>query len=333
MRNRNFKWGIIGCGNIVEKFIKSLQQLPDTELMAVASKSAERASLFAKKFNVPLWYNNYGELVRNPDIDAVYVATTHNYHFENSKLCLEHGKPVLCEKPFTVNAQETAKLIELSRKNGVFLMEAFWTRFLPSTRKLVELLDQGVLGDVRLVKADFCYDWPFDPESRVYNPALAGGALLDVGVYPINFAQMIFHSDPVEIQSVASISKTGIDEQSAYLFRYKDGEMAVMHAAVNTETRHDAWIHGTKGYIHLPRFYVADKFHVTLWQDTGKTYKIPFKATGYGYEAMEVMNCIAKGKPESEIMPLDESLKIMKIMDSMRHKWGMKYPADSMIIS
>jgi predicted dehydrogenase len=325
-----FNWGIIGCGHIAEKFAESLQILPNANLKGVASKSEKRAKQFADNFKVPYAFDSYDNLVHRNDIDVVYIATTHNFHFENAKLCLNNGKAVLCEKPLTVNAEETGKLIEMSRKNNIFLMEAFWTRFLPSTKKLMTLLADKIIGEVRMIKADFGYNFPFEPESRVFNPALAGGALLDVGIYPINFAQMIYRSEPEEVCSTASMSTTGIDEQSAYLLKYKNGEMALLHSAVNVETRHDAWIYGTDGYIHVPKFYCADRVYVAA-ASSGKTETIllPYESTGYGYEALEVMKCISDGRIESEIMPHVESLKIMKLMDRMRKSWGMKYPGET----
>ncbi len=328
MKNNKFRWGIIGCGKIAEKFTESLAVIPEAELYGVASKSAFRAKRLAEKFGVPHYYTSYHDLVASDKVDAIYIATTHNFHYENAMLCIDAGKAVLCEKPLTVNAVEAGKLIHAAREKNIFLMEAFWTRFLPSTSKLMSILKRGTIGDVRLIKADFGYDFPFDPKSRVYDPGLAGGALLDVGIYPINFAQMIYRSDPAEIQSLASIGSSGIDEQSTYSFKYANGAMALLHAAVNLETRHDAWIYGTRGYIHVPRFYCASRLHMSLNTGRVKTYESPFLSTGYSYEAEEVIRCMAQERIESEIMPLDESLKIMKMMDDMRKKWKMQYPND-----
>jgi dihydrodiol dehydrogenase / D-xylose 1-dehydrogenase (NADP) len=318
MKNGKFCWGIIGCGKIARKFATSLSVLPQAELLGVASKSRERAESLAGEFHADYWFDNYLDLVSLPELDAVYVATTHNYHYENSMLCLAHGKGVLCEKPLTVTAREAENLIAFARSKNLFLM---------STKKLIELIDQKVIGDVKLVKADFGYNFPFDAKSRVYDPALAGGALLDVGIYPINLAQQIFRSNPVDIQSSVILSPTLIDEQSCYIFKYGMSGMALLYAAVNVETKHDAWIYGTEGIIHMPRFYAATKLHISKGRES-ETLEIPFISTGYSYEAGEVMQCMGSGKTESEIMPLDESLRILKIMDGMREKWGLSYPAD-----
>ena len=192
MRKKTFKWGIIGCGQIAGKFAESLKVISDAILYAAASRSGEKARSFCKKYHVRKWYDSYEKLAEDPEIDAIYIATPHNLHLENSTLCIQNRKAVLCEKPLTVNEREAKKLIKNAREAKVFLMEAFWTRFLPSTVKLNQLLEDGLIGEVKLLQADFGYYMPFDGNHRSYNPDLAGGALLDVGIYPINFAQMIF---------------------------------------------------------------------------------------------------------------------------------------------
>jgi len=329
MHKRKFCWGIIGCGKIADQFAQSLSVIPNAKLYGVASKSADKARKFARKFDVPYRFNTYEELVNLAEIDAIYIATTHNYHYENSMLCIKYGKGVLCEKPLTVSSKEAENLISFARTKKVFLMEAFWTRFLPSTNKLMDILNQKLIGEVKMIKADFGYDFPFDPESRVYNPFLAGGALLDVGIYPINLAQLIFKNDPVETSSSAILSSTGIDEQSAYIFKYPNRGMAILYAAVNVETRHDAWIYGTEGLIHMPKFYCASRLHIIKHTGEKKTIDLPFKSTGYSYEVEEVMKCMKSGKLESDIMPLNESFKIIQKMDELRHSWGLRYPGEN----
>ncbi len=328
MSTKSFKWGIMGCGNIAGKFATSLQTVSGAVLHAVASRSKNKAIEFGHKYNAIKAYGHYEMLVQDPEVDAIYIATPHNLHLENALMCLDHKKAVLCEKPLTVNAGETEKLIEASRKQETFLMEAFWTRFLPSTIKLNQLLDEGIIGTCRLVQADFGYNMPFDANHRSYNPDLAGGALLDVGIYPINFAQMIFREIPLEINSAIIPSITGVDEQSAYIFKYPSGSLAVMNSAVNVETQHNAWIYGSEGYIHMPDFFHATKIHIQGKDGNSDTLSVPFESTGYGYEAIEVMNCINSGKIESKIMPLSETLEIMQLMDTIRDQWGLKYPGE-----
>jgi predicted dehydrogenase len=328
MSAKYFKWGIMGCGNIAGKFATSLQTISGALLHAVASRSAEKAGEFGRKYNAVKSYGNYKMLVQDPEVDAIYIATPHNLHLDNAMMCLDHKKAVLCEKPLTVNANEAKKLIEEARKKGTFLMEAFWTRFLPSTVKLNQLLNEGIIGTCRLVQADFGYNMPFDASHRSYNPDLAGGALLDVGIYPINFAQMIFREIPLEISSAIIPSVTGVDEQSAYIFKYPSGSLAVMNSAVNVETQHNAWIYGSEGYIHMPDFFHATKIHIQRKDGRSDTLSVPFESTGYSYEAIEVMNCVNSGKTESVIMPLSESLEIMQLMDTIRGQWRLRYPGE-----
>jgi len=328
MGTKSFKWGIMGCGNIAGQFATSLQTVSGAQLHAVASRSAEKAIEFGRNFNALESYGSYEKLVKDPEVDAIYIATPHNLHLENAMMCLDYKKAVLCEKPLTVNADEAQRMIAEARKNETFLMEAFWTRFLPSTIKLNQLLNDGVIGTCRLVQADFGYDMPFDASHRSYNPDLAGGALLDVGIYPINFAQMIFREIPLDISSAIVPSVTGVDEQSAYIFKYPSGSLAVLNSAVNVKTQHNAWIYGSDGYIHMPDFFHATKIHIQGKDGISETISVPFESTGYGYEAIEVMNCIYSGKTESRIMPLSESLEIMQLMDTIRGQWGLKYPGE-----
>jgi len=328
MSTKIFKWGVMGCGNIAGQFATSLQTVSGAILYAVASRSAEKAFNFGEKHKALKTYDSYEMLVKDPEVDAIYIATPHNLHLENAMMCLNYKKAILCEKPLTVNANEAKRLIEEAKKQETFLMEAFWTRFLPSTLKLNQLIEEGIIGNCKLVQADFGYNMPFDPSHRSYNPELAGGALLDVGIYPINFAQMIFQQDPQEIRSVIIPSSTGVDEQSAYIFKYPSGSLAVMNAAVNVETQHNAWIYGSEGYIHMPDFFHATKIHVQRKDGVTDTISVPFESTGYGYEAIEVMNCINSGKTESRIMTLSESLKIMQLMDTIRDQWELKYPGE-----
>jgi len=328
MGTKKIYWGILGCGQIAGKFAQSIQGVSDAILYAVASRSEEKARLFGQQHKAVQYYGSYEEMINDKEVDAVYVATPHNMHFDHAMMSIMAGKAVLCEKPLTVNASETKALIDAARREKTFLMEAFWTRFLPSTRKLLELIDSGIIGECRLLQADFGYNLPFDAEHRSYNPDLAGGALLDVGIYPINLAQMIFRDDPLEISTSHIPAPTGVDAQSAYIFTYPSGSLAVMNAAVNVDTQHNAWIYGSKGFIHMPDFFHATMLHVHPEGKKPETLSIPFESTGYGYEAIELMNCLRAGIMESQVMPLSESLKIMQIMDRIRDQWGLKYPGE-----
>jgi dihydrodiol dehydrogenase / D-xylose 1-dehydrogenase (NADP) len=325
--NKVIKWGILGLGGIAHSFVKGLKSLPDAKIAAVGSRSKDRAEAFAKEYDIPKAYGSYQELANDPDVDIIYVATLHPDHRECTLLCLKAGKAVICEKPFTVNAKETEELIRVAREQKVFLAEAMWTRHLPMNAKIRELIASGIIGEVKMVEADFGFRCGWNPESRILNPQLGGGALLDVGVYTISYASMIFGGiEPTRIVSMSNIGETGVDEECSAVLGYEGGKMAVVTAAVRTTTPHEAWILGTKGRIHVPHFWHADS--ATLYSDDNKEERIelPYESTGYNYEAADAMRCLREGKLESDIMPLDESLRIMKTMDAIRAQWGLKYP-------
>ena len=322
------KWGILGCGRIAHEFAVGLKTLPDAKLEAVASRTEGKAERLAKIFRVKNIYNNYIELVNNPAVNVIYIATTHNFHYKNALLCLNHGKALLCEKPITLNAIQAEEVINTARKNKLFLMEAMWTRFLPCIVKLNELLDNGILGEIRHIRADFGIRRKIDLKGRLFNPDLGGGSLLDLGVYPISFARMIYKRSPSKIKSHAYIGETKVDEKSCYFFEYENGQTAMLSSSNRLIMPHDAFIFGTKGYLEIPNFFHPSKMILKLEGKRKKTIKIPFKSTGYNYEAMEVMYCLNAGKLESKIMPLDETLEIMKTMDILRSQWGFKYPGE-----
>jgi dihydrodiol dehydrogenase / D-xylose 1-dehydrogenase (NADP) len=326
--NKTIKWGILGCGKIASKFAEGLKAIPEAELEAVASKTPGKARSFGKKFDVKNIYDNYSDLVNNPSVDVVYIATTHNFHFQNASLCLSNSKPVLCEKPITLNAKQAEELINLAREKKIFLMEAMWTRFLPCILELNELINQGIVGEIQHVTADFGINREFDPKVRAFNPELGGGALLDLGIYTINFARMIYKEPPLKMQSSAFIGTTKIDEKSCYLFEYKNGQTAMLSSSYRLHMTDKAFIFGSKGYLEIPDFYHPIKIILSLEEKPKKTFRLPYKSTGYNYEAKEVMKCLISGQIESKIMPLDETLEIMKTMDILRSQWNFKYPEE-----
>jgi len=322
-----FRWGILGCGSIAKKFATGLQALDDAELVAVGSRSQENADRFADEFGADRRHTSYEDLASDPDVDAIYVATPHPYHAENSILCLKNKKPVLCEKPFTLNKRQAEEVVAVSRAENVFLMEAMWTRFLPLMVRVRELLGGDVIGDVRMVQADFGFRANVKPEGRLFNLALGGGGLLDVGVYAVSFASMILGS-PSSIVSSAVIGETGVDEQAGIVFTYPDGQMAMLSCAVRTRTPHEATIMGTDGYIRL---------HSSFWNGTKGTLHRgndveeidePYPGNGYNLEAAEVARCVRAGKLESDVIPHDESIAIVGTLDDIRSQWSLKYPME-----
>ena len=324
---KKIKWGIIGPGRIAHKFAQSLKCSETAEITAVGSRSTERAREFAKEYGINRYYGSYADLAAAPDVDIIYVATPHPAHFECAMLCLKAGKAVLCEKPFTLNAAETKTLIKTARASKLFLMEAMWMRYLPAIVKVKELLTQGVVGEIRIVKADFGNRIPWEPAGRLLNPGLGGGALLDVGIYPVSFASMVLGDSPLKTTGVAYLGETGVDEQFAAVLGYEAGRIAALSGAVRTSLPNEARIIGTEGYIRVPDFWRASSLELCKNGQTEK-FELPFRSTGYIHEAEEAMYCLREGLTESSSMPLDESLKIMKILDTLRKQWGLKYPSE-----
>jgi predicted dehydrogenase len=323
------RWGILGTGLIANKFACAIQGLPDAHLLAVGSRAAGTVDKFAQTFRIPNRHPSYEKLANDPEVDVVYVATPHPFHMENTILCLNAGKAVLCEKPFEINAVRAKRMIDAARDKKLFLMEAMWTRFLPIIAQVRDWLSREAIGRVRILQADFGFTGDWTPEHRLLNPQLAGGALLDVGVYTVSLASMVFGRPPEKIASLAHIGKTGVDEQAAMTFRYDDGQLAVLSCAVKTQTPQQAVIAGTKGTItiHSP-FWSATTATISIKGKKDQTVKIPHRCNGFEYEAQEVMQCLRAGKLESDCLPLDETLEIVKTMDQIREQWPLKYPMD-----
>jgi predicted dehydrogenase len=322
------RWGILGTGNIASKFAAALAFAPGAELRAVGSRSSDTARAFADRFGVPVAYGSYEALAADPEVDVIYISTPHPFHMENSLLCLDHGKAVLCEKPFTMNAREARKVIDTAREKNLFIMEAMWTRFFPAMVRVRSLLSDGAIGDVRMLSADFGYRAAFDPAGRLLNPALGGGALLDVGIYPLSLASMIFGT-PNRVAALAHIGETQVDEQSAVILGYDAGELALLYTAVRTETPHEATIMGTEGMIRVPDPWWHPSSLIRVAPGGSRQVdELPFEGNGMQFEAMEVMRCMLEGRLESEIMPLDETLSILTTMDEIRAQCELVYPAD-----
>lgn len=328
MSLRTIKWGIFGPGGISSKFAQDLAFAAGAELVAVGGRSLEKAERFAKEHQAPRAYGSLEELAADPDVDIVYIGTLHTVHRENAVALLRAGKSVLCEKPFAMNAAETSDMIQAARENGVFLMEAMWTRYLPPIRKVREWLAEGRIGEVRMLKADFGFDIGWAPESRLLDPALGGGALLDAGIYPVSFASMVFGAQPDKIMSSARIGQTGVDEQFSLLFEYEGGRTAALNGAVQLGMVSDAYIYGTKGYIHIPNFLFGKTASLHVRGEEPVHFADDREAKGYAFEAEEAMSCLREGKLESSVMPVEETLSIMGTLDAIRKQWGLRYPAD-----
>ncbi|MEN8243184.1 MAG: Gfo/Idh/MocA family oxidoreductase [Chloroflexota bacterium] len=327
MPDHTINWGILGPGIISTDFAKDLEAVPDAKIAAVGSRDLDRAKSFANTFNIPNAYGSYQALVADPDVDIIYIGTPPRFHKDHTLLSLNAGKHVLCEKPFAINAAEAEEMITTARQKGLFLMEAMWSRYLPVLVKVRQLIAEGAIGKIRMVQADFGFRTDVNPEGWLFNLNLGGGALLDAGIYPLSLAHMILGT-PDRITSIADLGSTGVDEQTAVILGYDSGEIALLSAAIRTNTPREATIVGTDGWIRINRTWFATD-SLTLNSD-GKEETIPCPLVGNGlhYEAVEVEDCIRSGKIESDIMPLDETLALMKIMDQIRSQIGLKYPME-----
>ncbi|MBP1903663.1 putative dehydrogenase [Paenibacillus turicensis] len=323
---KKVNWGIMGTGWIADRFASDLQYVDNGEAIAVGSRTLESATKFAENMNIPKAYGSYEELVADPNVDVIYIGTPHPFHIEHVTLALQAGKAVLCEKPFTVNANDLEKLIALARQKNVFMMEAMWTRFLPAIVKVREWIQQGQIGEVKQVRAEFGFHSEWNPQGRLLNPELGGGALLDAGIYPVSFAAMIFGANPIHISSSAEIGQTGVDEHFSALLDYGAGKAALVTGAVRLALNNDAYIYGTKGHIHIPTFLYANEATLQVNDAKAETFSAPRASHGYAYEAEEVGRLILAGEKECPIISLNESLNIIRILDKMRGQWGLKYP-------
>lgn len=322
------RWGILGTGNIAHQFARGLQTADDVQLVAVGSRTQASAEAFGDEFGAPHRHSSYEALAADPEVDAIYVSTPHPFHKDNTILCLNEGKAVLCEKPFAINTAEAVEMIAVAREKHLFLMEAMWTRFSPVMYRVRELLAQGAIGEPRMLQADFGFRGKFDPNSRQFDPALGGGALLDVGIYPLSLASMIFGS-PTEIVSAAHLGETGVDEQSVVVLKYGAGQLAITSSAVSTNTPQEAVIMGTNGMIRIPhQWWRPQRLILSVSGKADEVIDLPFKGNGYDYEAEEVGRCLRAGELESAVMPLDETLALMRTMDTARAQWGMVYPTE-----
>lgn len=326
--SQTVRWGILGPGRIAKKFALGLKDSPGAQLLAVGSRSAERAQAFGEQFSAPRRYGSYEQLVADADLDAVYVATPHPKHAEHAAMCLEAGKAVLCEKPFTVNAAQAERLIAVARRKKVFLMEAMWTRFLPSIVRLRQLLAEKVIGEVRLLTAELGFRADLNPQSRLFDPNLAGGALLDVGVYCVSFAHMAMGT-PDRVAALADMGTTGVDEQAGVVLGHSGGRLSMLTAAIRTNTPHEAWVYGTEGHIHLHHpWWRGGRLTVQRDGQPAEEINLPVVGNGSNYQTDEVARCLAAGKLESDVMPLDESLAAVRTLDRIRAQWGLKYPVE-----
>jgi predicted dehydrogenase len=355
---RAVRWGVLGAGRVARDFAEGLRALPDADLVAVASRTPATAEAFASELRPRRVHRTYEDVVRDDEVEVVYVATPHHLHVEHCLLSLDHGKPVLCEKPFAVDAAGARRVIARARQQRLFCMEAMWMRFMPVVQEARDIIQGGAIGDVLMLTADFGVPAPVDPHSRFFDPAMGGGALLDRGVYTVSLASMLLGS-PATVASQATIGRTGVDEQVAVVLGYPNGQLALLSASLRTYSANEAVAMGTRGAVRLhPPFYRPYRLSVTTFTEPrlgtgtaggwkqqlkqrarrsrlvlglyervkplvrrGRTVTRRIEGNGYNYEAAEVMRCLRAGELESAVMPLDETLRIMETLDEARSQW------------
>ena len=311
-----FNWGVLGPGRIAHKFVEDLLTLPNARLHAVASRSIDRAQEFADKYQANHAYGNYEALVNCPDLDIVYVATPHSEHCKNTLLLLKNKIPVLCEKPMAVNQQEVQKMVTFARDQQTYLMEAVWTRFLPAIQKVIAIIEAGEIGEILTLKSDFGFQAEFDPKSRLFNPELAGGALLDIGIYPV-FLATVLMGKPHIVKAIACKGSTGVDEANAILLEFSGKRMAILTSTILYESPTIAEIYGTKGKIIIPsRWHEAKRFSILKYGEE-KSVIFDYPERGFQMEAAAVMEDISKNKKESDIWSLDSSLYLSTLLDQI----------------
>ncbi|MFZ6646738.1 Gfo/Idh/MocA family protein [Undibacterium sp. TJN25] len=326
------RWGILGTGQIARRFADALSALPDARLHAIASRQLASAQAFAAGLepanNGVRCYGDYQSLAQDADVDVIYVATPHSLHAENTLMALQAGKPVLCEKPFTMNARQTNELVRMARDKNLFLMEAMWTRFLPAVQEARKLVLGGEIGKPRLIQADFGFASDLGPEHRLRNPTLGGGGLLDVGIYPLSIAAFLL-GEITGAEAVAELGDTGVDEQSAFILRHKSGGLSSCISSIKASTPADFVVSGELGHIrlHAP-FYRCAGLTITLDNTPARSISLPYVGNGYTHQAIEAMRCLRAGLIESPVMSLDETMALMGWMDRMRQQFGLHYRED-----
>ena len=318
---------ILGAGNIAATMATTLQPLKNVTCYAVASRDKKRAQAFADKFGFQVAYGSYIDMLHDPNVHLVYIATPHSHHYETMKLCVERHKNILCEKPITVNANQLKEIKQLAKDNGVFLAEALWPRYMPSRKMINDILETKVIGEPKMLTANLCF--VIHEHARLMDKNLAGGALLDIGIYGLNFALMFFGDDIKKIDSSVEFTETGVDGHECITLRYNDGRMAVLTHDIFSRSDERGVIYGSNGYISVD--YILNPQTIDVYDIDGNLiqhYNVPKQISGYEYEMIECMKCVEEGKLEADSIKLDESSRMMEIMDSIRKDWGLKYPIE-----
>ena len=319
------RWGILGLGRIAHKFVQDLLTVEGATLHAVAASDQERANEFGNQYGAAHSYGSYDQLLTCPDLDVVYIATRHVQHRDNTLLLLSAGIPVLCEKPFGMDAGQVNQMVETARNKNVFLMEALWSRFMPAILKAHELIRSGAIGRVRMVRANFGFPAPFSPETRLFNKALGGGGLLDIGIYPL-FLSYLMLGKPTHIRAAATFGPTGVDEQCGMTLTYADGAIAILDSTLLVETDMVGMIYGETGTICINgRFHESKGLTLERDGEAIDLFSFDRQTFGYDYEIRHVMQCLTEGRTESPLWSLDNSLDLINLLDAVRAEAGISY--------
>lgn len=321
------KTAILGAGNIAGTLAVTMRSLSEVECYAVASRSLTKAQEFAKEHGFQKAYGSYEEMLADEKVELVYIATPHSHHYEHMKLCIEAGKHVLCEKAFTVTKEQAEEIFRLAKEHDVLVTEAIWTRYMPSRKIINELLAEGIIGEVQTLTANLSYT--ISGKERIIRPELAGGALLDVGVYTLNFALMHFGNRIVRKQSVAQLTETGVDGQNAIMLFYEDGRFAVLNSGIYGMSDRQGIFYGSKGWMVVNN--INNPLEVKIYNEKRelcRTVSMPEQINGYEYEILETIDCIRNGKRECPSMRHEDTLEVMELMDALRREWGVRYPIE-----
>jgi predicted dehydrogenase len=328
--NKTIRWGILGCGKIAHKFASDLKLVKDAELVAVASRDQARAADFGGKYGAQFIFSDYESFVSSPAVDVIYVATPHGFHRDHVMLCLRHKKAVLCEKAFALNTQQLKEMTSFAKKQNVFLMEAFWTKFLPQFEEMMRIVKNGELGEIKLIQSDFGFRAPEPKAQRLYDPLLGGGSLLDIGIYPVFLALSIL-GKPTDIQAMMTAFDSGVDEQCVITMKFSNNALAVLSSTFAAETPVEAMIAGTKARLHMRNRFQNAMGTMEIVVDRDELRKIEVhREDGFGFqfEARHVGDCLRKGLIESPVMSHQDSLLLMETMDQIRELCGIRYACD-----
>ncbi len=324
-KQSTIRWGIIGLGKIAHKFAQDLLHVAGAELQAVASRDADKAKAFGEQYRANKYYASYAELVTDAEVDVVYIATPHTFHWQHSMMSLDAGKHVLCEKPMGMNRLEVSQMAAKAREKNLFLMEALWTRFIPATVRVLEILKSKQLGALTFMRADFGFLAELAPFDRIYNKQLGGGSLLDIGIYPI-YLSLLALGKPSTIKATARFTPSEVDAYCGMLFEYDTQQRAMLESTIEAQTPTEAILYGENGFLKMHRsFHHTQKISLSTSKGLTEVFSIPYVGNGYFHEIKEVMNCLLNGKTESNKVPLNTSLALIDIMDRVRNEIGLFY--------